>query len=296
MTTNERPRLLICGCGYTGTRLAREMSGDHEVLGCVSSPASVDRLAAVGVRAVVADLDTAADWPIEPRWLRGALVVHMVPPPADGADDPRTARLLALLREPPARLAYLSTTGVYGDRQGDPVTETTPIQPSTARGRRRADAEAQIAEWSAQRKVRWVVLRVPGIYGPGRLPIERLRRGEPVLDAADAGAGNRIHVDDLVAACRLVMAAPNAAGIYNVGDGNPASTSEYFTRVAELAGLSVPPSIPLAEARNQISAQMLSFLTESRRVAIDRIRRELGFSPRYADLDAGIRASLEAQI
>jgi nucleoside-diphosphate-sugar epimerase len=137
---------------------------------------------------------------------------------------------------------------------------------------------------------------VPGIYGPGRLPIERLRRGEPVLDAADAGAGNRIHVDDLVAACRLVMAAPHAAGIYNVGDGNHASTSEYFTRVADLAGLPVPPGIPLAEAHNQISAQMLSFLTESRRVAIDRIRRELGFSPRYADLDAGIRASLDAQI
>jgi len=132
---------------------------------------------------------------------------------------------------------------------------------------------------------------VPGIYGPGRLPLDRLRRGDPAIRPEDAGPGNRIHVDDLVTACVAALERP-VRGIFNVTDGDHASATEFAQRTAALAGLAPPPLIALAEAQGRISPGMLSFLVESRRVDNRRMREELGVEPRYARLDAGIVASL----
>jgi nucleoside-diphosphate-sugar epimerase len=164
--------------------------------------------------------------------------------------------------------------------------------PSSDRGRRRAAAERIASEWCNTRGVRCVILRVPGIYGPGRLPLDRLRRGEPALRPEDSGPGNRIHVDDLVTACVAALERP-VQGIFNVTDGDHSSTTEFMQRTAALAGLPPPPLIALADARERISPGMLSFLVESRRVDNRRMREELGVEPRYASLDAGIAASLE---
>ena len=136
-----------------------------------------------------------------------------------------------------------------------------------------------------------MVLRVPGIYGPHRLPLERLRRGEPALRPEDAGPGNRIHVDDLVTTCVAAVERP-AHGAFNVTDGNPATTTEFVQRTAAIAGLPAPPLVALADAPGRISAGMLAFLRESRTVDNRRMREELGVEPRYAHLDAGIAASL----
>ncbi|HSN70417.1 MAG TPA: SDR family oxidoreductase [Steroidobacteraceae bacterium] len=296
MSDATSPNVLIVGCGYTGARLARRLEPTHEVLGCVATPGSIDRLAAQGIQATVLDLDDAGVSPVDAEWLRGAIVCHLAPPPPAGTEDPRTRRLLELLPATPASLLYLSTTGVYGDCEGAVVTEATPIRPATDRARRRSDAEATVLRWCEAHDVRPIVLRVPGIYGPGRLPLERLRRGEPVIAAAEAGAGNRIHVDDLVTACELAIEQPAARGIYNVGDGNHASSSVYFATVARLAGLPAPREITMAEAREALPPAMLSFLLESRRVSTARIRDELGFVPRYAALEDGIRASLDPPV
>jgi nucleoside-diphosphate-sugar epimerase len=139
--------------------------------------------------------------------------------------------------------------------------------------------------------VRSVVLRVPGIYGPHRLPLERLRRGEPALRPEDAGPGNRIHVDDLVTACVAAIERP-ASGVVNVGDGDCSSTTAFLQKTAELAGLPAPELVSLAEARGRISPGLLAYLVESRRVDTRRMRDELGVSPRYARLESGIAASL----
>jgi nucleoside-diphosphate-sugar epimerase len=186
---------------------------------------------------------------------------------------------------------YISTTGVYGDTGGQVVTEAAPVAPTSNRGRRRAAAEQIVREWCSLRGVRRVVLRVPGIYGPGRLPLDRLRRGEPAIRPEDAGAGNRIHVDDLVAACVAALERP-VEGIFNVADGDHASTTVFLQRTAALAGLPPPPLVALAEAQGRISPGMLSFLLESRRVDNRRMREELGVEPRYARVDDGIAASL----
>jgi nucleoside-diphosphate-sugar epimerase len=282
---------LIAGAGYTGLRLARRLQPRWRVIALARSDAAATRLAGAEIEVLRADLDGK----LEPDALAvadGSAITYLVPPPESAGGDPRlTGFLGALGGVRPSVVLYMSTTGVYGNTGGQVVTETSPVAPSSDRGRRRAAAERIVSEWCNARDVRWVVLRVPGIYGPGRLPLDRLRRGEPAIRPEEAGPGNRIHVDDLVTACVAALERP-VQGIFNVTDGDHASTTEFAQRTAALAGLPPPPLVALAEAPGRISPGMLSFLVESRRVDNRRMREELGVEPRYARLDAGIAASL----
>jgi nucleoside-diphosphate-sugar epimerase len=147
--------------------------------------------------------------------------------------------------------------------------------------------------WAEQRAVSWCILRVPGIYGPGRLPLERLRQREPAILPEQATPSNRIQVEDLVSAC--VAAGDSARAdrrIFNVTDGSDDSLTAYLQRVARIANLPPPPLISRSEAERRFSASSWSFLAESRRVGNRRLTEELGVTLRYTDLDAGIRASL----
>lgn len=284
---------LIVGCGYTGLRLARRLQPHWRVSATVRSDATAANLSAAGISVVPADLDATPSPGSLERAADSAAIAYLAPPPDHGTDDPRLVRFLAALGSAkPSVLLYMSTTGVYGDTRGGTVTEDSPLLPSNDRSRRRVAAESAAQDWCAARGVRCVVLRVPGIYGPGRLPLDRLRRGEPALRPEDSGPGNRIHVDDLVTACvaaleRLV------SGAFNVTDGNPATTTEFLQRAAAIAGLAPPPLVALAEAPGRISAGMLAFLRQSRRVDNRRMREELGVELRYARLDDGIAASLD---
>jgi nucleoside-diphosphate-sugar epimerase len=165
--------------------------------------------------------------------------------------------------------------------------------PLTERARRRVSAEEMTRVWCHERRVRRVVLRVPGIYGPDRLPLERLRKSEPVVRPEDAGISNRIHVDDLVTACEAAIENKEARGVYNVSDGNSVSSTSFIDLVAQLTGLPHPPRVSMEEAQLTFSPERLSFLNESRRVSNDRMRKHLGVKLRYTDLEAGIRASLD---
>lgn len=242
---------------------------------------------------VTRDFDTGRAAQLPPSKTGRFDVVYLVPPPASGTSDPRMQQFLDALPATPARFVYISTTGVYGDAGGGMVTEDTPPAPVTDRARRRLSAENALRAWCEARGVEWTILRVPGIYGPGRLPVERLRRGEPVLAEAEAGPGNRIHVDDLADATVAALLKPEARNrIYNVGDGDHMTSTAFLTLVAQIAGLPAPPQLSRAELRAHRSEGLLSFLGESRRVDTSRLRRELGFTPRYASPEQGIRASL----
>lgn len=281
-----RPFVII-GCGYVGTRLAARIDGKMRAY--TGSPESANRLRQQGIEAAAWDLDADAAAPVD---VNGAIVFYLAPPPPIGR-DPRVRRALTALGGRPARFVYMSTTGVYGDAGGATVTEDTSVNPSTDRARARDDAESAVREHCTAQAVPWVVLRVPGIYGRDRLPLERLRRGDPVIAEAEAGPGNRIHVDDLVGVCLAAATAPAAQNrVYNVGDGNHASSTAYCKAVARLAGLLLPPELPRAQARQQLSAASWSFLGESRRVSTQRLQQELGVTLRYGDLEDGIRASL----
>lgn len=287
-------RYLVAGCGYTGTRLARGLLSRGPVVGLTRTEASAEELDAQGIDAVVWDLDSA-EAPLPRGFGTPSVVFYLVPPPATGVTDPRLKRLLARLPAPPARIVYVSTTGVYGNTGGALVDEDTPVNPSSDRARRRVDAEHTLTQWCQRQGVGWTIVRAPGIYGPGRLPIERLKRREPMIRHSEAGFSSRIHVDDLVAALLLAGSAPRAVErIYNVTDGNPTSMTEYFERVALLTGMPAPTLLPRAEVEQAVSPGLWSYLAESRRIDSSRIREELGFAPRFKDLRLGILSSLPA--
>ncbi len=288
-----RPHVLIAGCGYVGQRLAARLRDRYEITALVRANDKAAALERQGLKAIVIDLDRPRVGSSIPERLDQEAIVYLAPPPAAGESDLRLDRFLHLAFVPPKSFVYMSTTGVYGNTEGELVDESTPVMPLTDRARRRVSAEEMTRVWCHERRVRRVVLRVPGIYGPGRLPLDRLRKSEPVVRPEDAGISNRIHVDDLVAACEAAIENKEARGVYNVTDGNSISSTAFIDRVAELAGLPRAPRVSMEEAQLTFSPERLSFLNESRRVSNDRMLKHLGVKLRYADVDAGIRASLE---
>ncbi|HEY9198753.1 MAG TPA: SDR family oxidoreductase [Gammaproteobacteria bacterium] len=283
--------VLIVGCGYVGQRLARQLVAEGcGVTGLVRSVASTQALAALGVAVVQADLD--ADAPLPPLPAAGADVYYFAPPPAEGEDDPRLRRVLAALAAaPPRRIVYISTSGVYGDCAGAWVDESHPLNPTTPRARRRAAAETALTLWSADTGVAVVILRVPGIYGPGKLPLERLRKGLPLLRAEDSPFTNRIQVDDLISVCRAAMTRGRPGAAYNVSDGQPSNMTDYFNRIADRTGLPRPPVVERADI-DRLSPGMRAFMEESKRLDTRRLQTELGVELRYPSLEAGLDACL----
>jgi nucleoside-diphosphate-sugar epimerase len=287
-----RPYILIVGCGYVGQRLAARLAPRFELTALVRSTEKAAALERQGLKAAAIDLDRVRAGASIPERLDQEAIVYLTPPPGSGESDLRLDRFLQLAIVPPKTFVYVSTTGVYGDTAGGFVDESTPVMPLTDRARRRVSAEEMTRVWCHERRVRRVVLRVPGIYGPGRLPLDRLRKFEPVVRPEDAGISNRIHVDDLVTACEAGIENKEARGVYNVTDGNSISSTSFIDMVAQLSGLPPPPRVSMEEAQLTFSLERLSFLNESRRVGNDRMLKHLGVKLRYADLEAGIRASL----
>lgn len=285
----------VVGCGYTGRRLLKLCrEAGRDLLGIVRSGESLAALRASGAAAEVLDLD-APGGQLPAGWSRDRAVIYMAPPPDAGETDPRLRSFLARLGAAPRVLVYLSTTAVYGDTGGAAVDEESLAAPSSARGQRRLDAERAVQAYGAANGVAVRILRVPGIYGPGRLPLDRIRQRAPVVLAAEAGPGNRIHVDDLAGACLAAADYAGSVAVFNVGDGGHASMTDFCNVVARAAGLDEPPQLPLREVLARVSPAMRGFLGESRRVDTRRMQAELGFTPRYCDLAAGVAASLAEQ-
>ena len=285
--------VLIVGCGYIGRRVAALLAAEkYHISAIVRSEKSAEKLSVSGISAATVDLDQLpadADWGC-PQ----ADVFYFAPPTPGGEQDLRMRVFLASLpgNLVVRRLVYISTSAVYGDCHGAWITETQPLNPTTLRGHRRLDAEQQLRDWCRLNKAQWIILRVPGIYGPGKLPLERLRKGTPVLREVDAPYTNRIHADDLSAICVAAMHSPNHNAVYNVSDGHPGNMTDYFFRVAAAAGLPRPPEVTREQAPSVLSAGMLSFLQDSRRMDNSKLLDELGIELRYPDLDAGLESCL----
>jgi nucleoside-diphosphate-sugar epimerase len=273
--------ITVVGTGYTGKRILKRIADATGISRSV--PTGID-----AARIRVVDLDGGST-----RIEASEQIVYTVPPGDGNDDDPRLETFLRALARPARRIVYLSTTGVYGDRRGERVTEDDPVDPQTSRARRRAAAERQLETWCGEHGTELVVLRVPGIYGPGRLGIDRLRAREPMLAEADAGPGNRIHVDDLVGVC-IRAAEPDApAGVYNVGDGDHRSATAFSKAIAFELGIEPGPEVDWPTAEDTFSPMRLSFLKESRTIDTTKMTRQLDYAPRYADPTDGIRASLD---
>jgi nucleoside-diphosphate-sugar epimerase len=193
--------------------------------------------------------------------------------------------------ELPTQLIYISTSGIYGDQQGQLINEQTPANPQVDRARRRYDAEQQLQQWSKKTSVAITLLRVGGIYGPERLPLQRLKDHVPMLHEHLAPQTNRIHADDLAQVC-VAASSKNAKGeIYNVSDGTSSNMTEYFNTIADFCGLDRPPLVGWQEAEKTISTGMLSYLKESRRMDNSKMINQLGIKLIYPTLKDGLKDS-----
>lgn len=286
-------RVFIIGCGDIGRRVARlAMAGGAEVTALVRSEESAARLKDLGIGTVEGNLDDAASLSGLPT--RDAVVFYFAPPPGGGITEPRVRAFCAAIKpgDEPAKVIYLSTSGVYGDCGDAEVTEETPVNPQTARAKRRYDAETAVRAWGEERGVPTIVLRVTGIYGPGRLPLQQLASGQPVLREEEASFTNRIHSEDLARVCIAAAERGENGDIFNVSDGNPGTMSEYFTACADALGYPRPRQVTMEEAKKVMTPLMLSYVTESRRMGNEKMLRKLGIKLLYPTLQEGLKASV----
>jgi nucleoside-diphosphate-sugar epimerase len=299
-------RLLLVGPGDIALRALPRLAAGYQVLALARTAERAAQLAHLGVEARVADLDSPAslDAALEPA----DCVLHCAPPATAGTIDARTRNLLAALtakngkfvaRKTPGmvtrRVVYVSTSGVYGDCEGALVDESRPLNPATDRARRRCDAEAALAQWCADHQAALITLRAPGIYAADRLPLERLRRGTPVLRREDDVYTNHIHADDLAGICVRALDDDAPAGACNACDDAPMLMGDWMDLVADQYGLPRPPRIARRYAAANIPAPSLSFMGESRRLDNTRLKRELGYRLRHASVREGLRAARALQ-
>jgi ribosomal protein S18 acetylase RimI-like enzyme len=262
------PPLVILGSGYTLTRLAvAEARAGRDVLAATRDSARREELERAGAR--VTSLEEALSR------TAGAHAVISVPP--DAGLDARIAEALA--KHPPARLVYLSSTGVYGGARGD-VDEDTPVEPATASALGRIEAESRYLPLGA------VVLRVAGIYGPGRSTHTRLLAGTLRLPESGGGRISRVHVDDLVEAIRVALQRGEPGALYCVADDRPATQAQTVAWLCQRLGVPPPPSVPLESLHESLRGD--------RAVSNERLKA-LGWQPRYPDYMAGFSALLEGE-
>jgi nucleoside-diphosphate-sugar epimerase len=290
--------LLIVGYGDIGRRVASlALAAGRVVSALLRSAEKAKVLAANGILPLLGDLDDTAT-PVRELPSAGTTILYTVPPPGGGEYDTRMRVFLGSI-EPgsePAQVVYLSTTGVYGDQQGALVTEETSTKATTSRARRRLDAENLLLAWGRNRGVKIVILRVSGIYGANRLPLNRLREGAPVLRSEESPFSNRIHADDLARLCLAAAEKGEDGEIINTCDGETSTMTDYFNAVADAFALPRPPQVTLAEAKECMPPLLLSYFSESRRLDNRRMRERLGVNLLYPDLVSGLAACKKEQI
>jgi nucleoside-diphosphate-sugar epimerase len=249
------------------------------VMATTSNPERVPELRAKHITPLQANLDKASSLHRLASLARYAL--QLAPPPNTSVSDTRTANLVRSLRlrSKPTALVYASTTGVYGNCNGEWVSETRAVNPQTDRAKRRVDAEIRVRTFGKQSSVRVNCLRIPGIYAADRGggdPLDRVRQATPVLVSNDDVYTNHIHANDLARACVAALWRGKPQRNYNIAEDSGIKTGDYYDALADAARLPRPPRITRAEAGATLSPMRLSFLSESRRIKNSRMKRELG--------------------
>ncbi len=284
--------LLSFGHGYSARALARRLAPrGWRILGTTRDPGKAAALAREGVEPLI--------WPGDDDAVLRALdeATHLlVSTPPGEAGDPVLAAFGEAIAERTARFAwvgYLSTTGVYGDRDGAWIDETAERRPATRRGALRMAAEDAWLDLHARHGLPVHFFRLAGIYGPGRGPFAKVRAGTARRIVKPGQVFSRIHVEDIARVLEASIDRPAPGAAYNVCDDDPAPPEDVIAEAARLLGLPVPPAIPFDEA--EMTPMARSFYAESKRVSNRRIREELGVELAYPDYRTGLRALLEAE-
>jgi nucleoside-diphosphate-sugar epimerase len=287
------PRLFCFGLGFSALVLARrKRDAGWRVAGTTRDPAKAERLAAEGIESFLFDDGR----PLADPDAALAGTTHLVASAPPGpAGDPVLAAHGATIAALPglAWVGYLSTTGVYGDRDGGWVEESSALTPSGERGRRRVEAEAGWLALHRHHGLPVHLFRLAGIYGPGRSQLESVAAGSARRIVKPGQVFSRIHIEDIATVLEASMARPNPGAAYNVCDDEAADPAEVVAFAADLLGLPPPPEIPFESA--EMSPMGRSFYEDNKRVSNRRIKEELGVRLRYPDYRSGLRALLKAR-
>lgn len=287
-------KLFCFGYGYTCDYLGHELqkSGDWLLSGTTRDIEKRDALRDRGVDAHIFDYEHPL---ADPRFiLQGATHILISTPPNDNGDPSYLMHAKAVLETPTVEwVGYLSTTGVYGNRDGDWVNEEDGLLPTSQRGTRRVKAEEQWLSLLKSEGLPVHIFRLAGIYGPGRSALDSIRAGVARRIDKPGHAFSRIHVEDIVQVLKVSMHSPAAGGIYNVCDDYPAPSHEVIAHACEILGKPVPELLPYKEA--DLAPITRSFYADNKRVKNDKIKNALGVKLKYPDFKAGLRACLEAE-
>lgn len=281
--------LLSLGHGYSAAAFVRRLAPGWQVIGTTRRPEKADRLRREGIEALV--------WPgddLAPAIAAATHILVSISPTAAG--DPVLADHAAAIAAAAPHLrwvGYLSTTGVYGDHAGGWVDETTPLQPTTERGRQRVRAESQWQALARDSGLPLHIFRLAGIYGPGRGPFEKVRNGTARRILRENQYFSRIHVEDIATVLAASVARPDPGAIYNVADDDPSPPGDVLAEAARLLGLPLPPEVPYDVA--EMTPLARSFYAESKRVRNDRIKQALGVTLAYPDYRAGLGALVASE-
>lgn len=291
----SRPHLFCFGLGYSARAIAALLSQEGwQISGTCRSTEKCERLRALGYATYVFDRDRPLDDPV--RALSTVTdVVSSVPPDTEG-DPVLDHHADALIATDRLRwLGYLSTTGVYGDTNGELVDESSPSHPTTQRSQRRALAERRWLQLHVEAALPTHIFRLAGIYGPGRSSFDAIRSGNARRVIKPGHLFSRIHVDDIAMIVRASMARPNPGVVYNVCDDHPAEQSEVVAYACALLGIEPPTPIQFEDAIERMTPMARSFWRDNRRVANTKLKRELGIRLQFPDYRSGLAAVLAAE-
>jgi nucleoside-diphosphate-sugar epimerase len=283
-TMKQDKTLIIAGLGYAGSAVAEAAAkAGWRVIGTSRQPEGFR--APAGVQ-VIGFEEAGPAFAAASHWL-------ITTPPDEGGDPVLRRHAGALASGNQRWIGYLSTTGVYGDRAGGLVDETTSPSPGQPRSQRRLAAEEA---WRAARPAGTAldICRVGGIYGPGRAPFAELRAGLARRVVKPGHSFSRIHRDDIAHAVMAAINNPPPPGcrVLNFVDDVPAESATVMEEAARLLGMAPPPAVPFEEARAAMSPMALSFWSENRRVANATTKAALGIEWRYPSYREGLAASL----
>jgi nucleoside-diphosphate-sugar epimerase len=278
-------KLFCFGLGYSALHFLESL-GNAEASGTVRDADKARALTRDGVAAFVYD-GVRADKAMLPHLAHAeALLVSIAP----GADDPVLARFAQAIgaMKRLRSVVYLSTIGVYGDHEGAWVEETSKTAPRSERGRARLVAEGQWRALGASMQIPVHILRLAGIYGPGRNLLLKLREGQARRIVKPGQTFNRAHVEDIAQAIALTLEAPGEGGVWNVADEEPAPPQDVIAYAARLLGIEPPPEEAFETA--DMTPMARSFYADNKRVSIAKLKRELGFKPKYPTYREGLGA------
>jgi nucleoside-diphosphate-sugar epimerase len=287
-------RKLFCfGLGYSALTLVAGLRREGwQAAGTTRDESKAHALRAEGIETFLFRPDRPLERPAQA--LSGVSHVLVSVPPGEEGDPVLAAHAADLADAAPAWTGYLSTTGVYGDRGGGWVDETSDLEPSTERGRRRVSAERAWREWAADAQCPLCIFRLAGIYGPGRNALRSVAEGRAKRIVKPGQVFSRVHVEDIAQILHASMADPAAGDIFNVCDDEPAPPADVTSFACGLLGVEPPPPAPFEEAAQDMSEMARSFYAESRRCRNDRIKQALGVKLRYPTYREGLRALFAA--